>query len=167
MSDPTVRVSYLELTESPAPFRARLGQERVSRERLSVDEYLDLYARVGEPQRWDQRIRMAREELIRLLESQHSQIYVLRDSRREALGFCEFERRLPQIELRNFGLIPPAQGRGLGSWLLRTALHHEWATGPARIWLHTDDWDHPAAMRLYQDAGFRIYMAREQAPAGL
>jgi len=86
---------------------------------------------------------------------------------RQAVGFCEFERCLPEIELRNFGLIPAAQGKGLGSWLLRTALHHEWELGPRRIWLHTDSWDDPAALRLYQDAGFRVYMMREEPPGDL
>lgn len=158
MNETTVRVSYLELIQSPGPIRTHLGDERVSQERLCVDEYLGLYRRVGKPLRWDQRLKMTRSELIRLLESDRSQIYVLRDCRGEALGFCEFERSLPEIELKNFGLVATAQGKGLGS---------EWTVQPSRIWLHTDTWDHPAAVRLYQDAGFRIYMVREEPPGNL
>lgn len=167
MNDTIVRVSYLELTQSPAPIGTRLGTENVSREKLPVGEYLDLYGRVGEAVRWDQRLKMSRSELIHLLKSERSRIYVLRDGRGEALGLCEFERCLPEIELKNFGLVTTAQGKGLGSWLLRTALHHEWGAQPSRIWLHTDNWDHPAAIRLYQDAGFRIYMVREEPPGNL
>jgi ribosomal protein S18 acetylase RimI-like enzyme len=167
MIDAVVRVSYLELTQSPAPIGPHLGAESVSREKLRVDEYLDMYRRIGEPVRWDQRLRIPRSELAQILESDRSQIYVLRDIRRDTLGFCEFERRLPEIELKNFGLIPSAQGKGLGSWLLRTALHAEWRARPSRIWLHTDNWDHPAAVRLYQDAGFRIYTVREEPPGDL
>jgi ribosomal protein S18 acetylase RimI-like enzyme len=74
---------------------------------------------------------------------------------------------LPEIELKNFGLVMEAQGRGLGSWLLHTALHHEWQLQPRRIWLHTDDWDHPAALRLYEKAGFRAYSVREEPPGDL
>src|SRR5262249_47388047 len=103
-----------------------LGAESIAAEKLPVEEYLDLYRRVGEPLRWDQRLTMPRPELIRLLQSASSQIYVLRDSDGRALGLCEFERRLPEIELKNFGLLPLAQGKGLGTWLLRTALQHEW-----------------------------------------
>lgn len=167
MSDTTVRVSYLELTQSPAAIPARSGTERVLQEKLPVSEYLDLYKRIGEPVRWDQRLKMPRSDLTHLLESERSQIYVVRDGGGEALGLCEFERCLPDIELKNFGLVATAQGKGLGSWLLRTALHHEWSVRPSRIWLHTDDWDHPAAVRLYQDAGFRIYMVREEPPGDL
>lgn len=167
MNEITVRVSYFELTQGPAPIRKHLGEERVSQEKLLINEYLDLYRRVGEPLRWDQRLRMPRAELTRLLESDRSQIYVLRDGRAEALGFCEFERCSPDVELKNFGLVATAQGKGLGSWLLRTALHHEWRAQPSRIWLHTDNWDHPAAVHLYQNAGFRIYMVREEPPGDL
>jgi ribosomal protein S18 acetylase RimI-like enzyme len=167
MNFTTVRVSYLELTEPPAPIRPRVGEERIGRETLPISEYLDLYTRVGQPLRWDQRLKMARSELSLLLESERSRIYVLRDHHDEALGFCEFERCLPDIELKNFGLVLKAQGRGLGSWLLRTALHHEWRSQPRRIWLHTDTWDHPAALRLYEKAGFRTYMVRMECPQDL
>lgn len=167
MQDTVVRVSYLELMQSPAPIATRLGRKSVAREKLRVGEYLDLYSRIGGPVRWDQRLGMPRADLTRLLESDRSQIYVLRDGRGEALGFCEFERSLPEIELKNFGLVATAQGKGLGSLLLRTALHHEWTVQPSRIWLHTDTWDHPAAVHLYQDAGFRIYMVREEPPGNL
>ena len=167
MNDTTVRVSYLELTQTPAPIQVRLGEERISRERLPLSEYLDLYRRVGQPLRWDQRLKMPRSELSLLLESERSQIYILRDGDDQALGLCEFERCLPDIELRNFGLIQTARGKGLGSWLLRTALQHEWELQPRRIWLHTDNWDDPAALRLYKKAGFCTYMVREEPPGDL
>jgi len=167
MSSSMVRVSYLELLQAPAPIQIRLGDERISAERIPVDEYLNLYGRVGRPLGWDQRLTMPRSELAFLLDSERSQIYIMRDRQGEALGLCEFERSLPEIELKNFGLVPEAQGRGLGSWLLRTALHHEWTLQPSRIWLHTDDWDHPAALRLYQKAGFRTYGVREEPPGAL
>jgi GNAT superfamily N-acetyltransferase len=122
---------------------------------------------VGQPLRWDQRLKIPRAELSLLLESERSPIYILRDGDDQALGLCEFERCLPDIELKNFGLIQTAQGKGLGSWLLRTALQHEWKLQPRRIWLHTDNWDDPAALRLYKKAGFCTYMVREEPPGDL
>lgn len=167
MSDTTVRVSYLELTRSPAPVPTHAGDERISLERPSIGDYLDLYRRVGEPHRWNQRLETPRSDLTRLLESERSRIYILRGGHDEALGLCEFERGRPDVELKNFGLVPAAQGKGLGTWLLRTALHHEWALQPGRIWLHTDAWDHPAAARLYEAAGFRTYSVRDEPPGDL
>jgi len=158
-----LRVQYLQLTHAPAPIPTRSGPERVAAERLALEDYLSLYRHVGAPLRWDQRLQMPREELSALLQSSRLQTYVLRNTAHQALGFCEFDRSgLPDIELKNFGLIPEAQGRGLGPWLLASALHDEWQLSPKRIWLHTDEWDHPAAVPVYQRAGFELYLTREE-----
>lgn len=161
-----LRVTYLEQSEPAPPPALYWGSERVAVERLSRPDYLALYRRVGEALRWDQRINMPPPELDALLAGGSLHLYVLRDLHAEALGFCEFDRSgFPQIELKNFGLVPEAQGRGLGPWLLATALQGEWRTNPDRIWLHTDTWDHPAAVQIYQRAGFRVFDVRDE-PAG-
>jgi GNAT superfamily N-acetyltransferase len=163
-----VQVTYMELRESPAPPIERRGVERIARERLSLTEYLTLYRNVGEPLRWDQRLRMPEAELGALLDGGLLSIYVLRNLQDHALGFCEFDlSAFPEIELKNFGLIPAAQGGGLGPWLLTMALREVWRSGPKRIWLHTDSWDHPAAIRVYERAGFRAYDVRHEAPGML
>jgi ribosomal protein S18 acetylase RimI-like enzyme len=163
--DETVKVTYLEMRSAPKSFASREGTEHVAAEGLSLEEYLLLYQQVGAPLRWDQRLQMPAQELMALLQSS-LRIYVVRDAAHHALGFCEFDRSgFPEIELKNFGLIPEAQGRGLGSWLLGIALRQEWSSGPQRIWLHTDTWDHPAAIPVYERAGFRVYAIREE-PAG-
>jgi GNAT superfamily N-acetyltransferase len=157
-----LRVTYLEQCEPPSPPALYWGSERVSLDRLSRPDYLELYCRVGEPLGWDQRLTMPERDLEALLAGGMLRIYTLRDIRGEALGLCEFDRsEFPQIELKNFGLVPKAQGRGLGPWLLATALQGEWRSNPDRIWLHTDTWDHPAAVLVYQRAGFRIYDVRD------
>jgi len=160
----TVPVTYLELRLRPAPAPARCGAERIGLERLTLADYLALYRRVGGPVRWDQRLRMPAAELEALLQSDRLRIHVLRDGQGGALGLCEFDcSAFPEIELKNFGLIPEAYGRGLGSWLLAVALEREWHAGPTRVWLHTDSWDHPAARPLYERAGFRVYDVRLEA----
>ena len=168
MSDTLLHVHYLELTQVPTPIPTRVGTERVTTEKLELDEYLDLYQRVGAPLRWDQRLKMPREELRSLLASERLAIYVLRETSGRALGFCEFDRTAwPEIELKNFGLIPEAQGRRLGPWLLAIGLHQEWQSNPTRIWLHTDTWDHPSAIPVYERAGFRTYLIRDEPSAEL
>jgi GNAT superfamily N-acetyltransferase len=163
-----VRVTYMELRKAPPPPTPRRGPERIVRERLSLQTYLALYRSVGEPLRWDQRLLMSEVQLAALLDSGSVDIYVLRDEDGRALGFCEFERGAsPEIELKNFGLIPEAQGRGLGPWLLSVALCEEWKYSPVRIWLHTDAWDHPAAIGVYERAGLQVYAVREEAPGAL
>jgi GNAT superfamily N-acetyltransferase len=161
-------VSYLELrAEPPAPLD-RAGPERIAEESLASEAYLELYRRVGGPLRWDTRLAMPRSALDALLASGRSRIYVVRDAEGRAIGLCEFDLgAFPQIELKHFGLVPEAQGRRLGPWLLSTALCAEWRAGARRIWLHTDTWDHPAALSVYERAGFRVYEVRYEAPEGL
>lgn len=105
VSDMNVTVSYLELTRPPTASEERPCPERITPEKLGLDEYLNLYMLVGESVRWDQRLHMPRAELAGLLVS----------------------ARRP-------------------------------------IWLHTDSWDHPAAIKLYQSAGFQIYLTRDEPP---
>ena len=160
---PVIRVTYLEQTEPALPPALYWGSERIVVERLPRDAYLALYRGVGEPLRWDQRLLMPAAELDALLAGESLRLYVLQDSNGQRLGMCEFDRsRFPQIELKNFGLVPHAQGRGLGPWLLATALQGEWRSNPDRIWLHTDQWDHPAALRVYARAGFRVFDERDE-----
>lgn len=158
-----LRVTYMELREPPPAGSPSARRERICREELNSQTYLHLYRRVGEPYRWDQRLRMPEGELMALLGGGALDVYVLRNEHGQALGFCEFDRReFPDVELKNFGLVPEAQGRGLGSWLLAVALLETWRYSPSRVWLRTDDWDHPAAVRVYQRAGFRVYDVRDE-----
>ena len=165
---PMLRVTYME-ARLPPPLRTpRSGLDRVARERLSIREYLGLYRSVGESLRWDQRLSMPEAELRALLDGDSLRIYVLRNFHDQALGFCEFDHSaLPEIELKNFGLVPAAQGAGLGPWLLMVALQEEWKYNPKRIWLHTDIWDHPAAIHVYERAGFYVYDVRDESPGML
>jgi len=163
-----VRVSYLELTDRPIAVPAYKGTERIALEKLNIDEYLCLYRKVGAAVRWDQRLRMPRGALVELLGAERTRIYVLRSVGADAIGLCEFDRGgFPEVELKNFGVVPECEGGGLGSWLLASALNSEWASRPRRIWLHTDTWDHPAALLLYKRAGLRVTFTRDELPDDL
>jgi ribosomal protein S18 acetylase RimI-like enzyme len=161
-----VRVRYMEQRTAPTLEPKLSAAAVVAVERLSTAEYLALYRRVGEPVHWDQRLRMPSTELESLLAGDELRVYVLRSAAGLSIGLCEFDRSgFPDIELKNFGIAPEAQGRGLGRHLLAAALLQEWQAGLQRIWLHTDNWDHPAAMRLYSSLGFRVFEERDE-PVG-
>jgi GNAT superfamily N-acetyltransferase len=163
MADHRLRVVYMEQRSPPAQVEPRDPQARIAAERLARPDYLDLYRRVGAPWRWDLRLKMDAGALDRWLQDGSVQIYVLRDHG-DAVGFCEFDAScFPVIELTHFGLVPEVQGRGLGPQLLRFSLIEAWRRQPSRIWLHTDAWDHPAAVRTYQRCGFSIFAVREEA----
>ena len=155
-------VTYLEMLDPPkgAALAAPLPAVTIGRERLGPPTYLELYRSVGGPWQWDQRLLMPHGELHAVLEKPSTHVYVLRVGG-HAAGFCEFERvGEPDIELMNFGLVPDAQGKKFGPFLLDHALRQVWSQETRRIWLHTDTNDHPKAIATYERAGFRIYMAR-------
>jgi ribosomal protein S18 acetylase RimI-like enzyme len=103
---------------------------------------------------------MPRDALLALLERPSTWLFVLGLAGRP-VGLCEFERvGEAETELTNFGLVPAAQGRKLGPFLLDHALREVWSRGPRRISLHIDTNDHPHAIATYERAGFRIFMAR-------
>lgn len=74
------------------------------------------------------------------------------------VGLAEIDaRNARDIELAYLGLIPEFIGRGLGRYLVDWAIDAAWDHDPDRVWIHTCTLDHPAALPLYQKAGFTAY----------
>ncbi len=151
-------VTYMEMTdpsEQPLPVASIKGVS-IARERVGVDDYLWLYRSVGGPQRWDQRLKLDQRALRQLIERHDNDIHVLRVAGALA-GFLEIDRgATPDFELMHFGIVPEHQGHRLGPLLLAVGLAAAWQHQPRRIKLHTDEWDHPGALAIYQRAGFGI-----------
>jgi GNAT superfamily N-acetyltransferase len=63
------------------------------------------------------------------------------------------------VEIAYFGLLPEFIGRGLGGPLLTSAIEEAWRPSPpiTRVWVHTCNLDHPAALSNYQARGMVIY----------
>ena len=75
-------------------------------------------------------------------------------------GFFELERQSGgDVEIVYFGLLPAFVGNGLGGWALSEAIDRAWAGGANRVWVHTCDLDHPAALGNYLARGFEVYKA--------
>jgi len=73
-------------------------------------------------------------------------------------GYFELEMQADgNIEIAYFGLLPAVVGEGLGGWALTRAVQECWATGAQRIWMHTCNLDHPAALANYLARGFREF----------
>ena len=58
-------------------------------------------------------------------------------------------------------MIPEFIGRGLGPFLLRSAIDRAWSRPIKRLWVHTRTFDHPKALGHYQRAGFVVYSRQE------
>ncbi|WP_457581501.1 GNAT family N-acetyltransferase [Ensifer canadensis] len=155
-------VTYMEMRARPTgePLLPPVENATFTFERLAAEEFLSLYRAVGKPLRWDQRLRMLADELDAFLRSPSTALYLLRVEGR-AVGLCEFDRAdTDDVELTHFGLIPQAQGRRMGPFLLDGALRAIWDRAPGRVWLRTDTWDHAKAQDTYRRAGFGVFMQR-------
>lgn len=158
----TTQTTYLEmLALDLRPRAAPAGDLDVVRlPAPELKEYRALYSSVGQAHRWVDRLLMPDDELQRILQDDRVEIYLLKVDRQLA-GYAELDRRVPgQIEIAYFGLLPQFIGRGLGKYLLGWTLERAWSYQPNRVWVHTCDLDHAAALPNYLKAGFRIYDQR-------
>lgn len=156
------KTTYLQMFSPPevaeaepsAP-RPDLNVARVSQP--SVEFYRRLYQAVGSDFHWVDRLVMADEELRGIIQDDQVDVFVLTVDKKPA-GYSELDRReTGEIELAYFGLTPEVTGQGLGKYLLDSTLRAAWSYQPRRIWVHTCDLDHPAALPNYLRAGFQIY----------
>ena len=109
---------------------------------------------------WVDRNRLADTDLQAILDDPRIEIYLLQVDRQPA-GYAELDRRITdQVELAYFGLFPQFVGQGLGKYFLGWIVHRAWQGQPRRVWVHTCDLDHPAALHTYLQAGFQIYDER-------
>lgn len=152
-------VTCLEMFEQPLarPLPPDTGLKVEHWEKPSVEDYRDLYRRVGEEWLWVSRLVMPDEKLEAIITDPLVEIYVLTD-REKRLGLLELDfREEGQCEIGYFGVVAEAIGNGSGRILMNAALNHAWAKPIKRLWVHTCNFDHPAAIAFYQRSGFKPY----------
>jgi GNAT superfamily N-acetyltransferase len=153
-------VTYLEMHAAPA--HAPLEPPRpdltiVHARQPTVAYYRWLYDTVGAPWLWTDRRKLDDAQLASIVQRADVEVWVLYAAGVPA-GYVELDRRLPpEIELGYFGLMPEFIGQRLGPWLLDWAIRRAWSYAPSRFWVHTQTLDHPRALALYQQLGFRTY----------
>jgi GNAT superfamily N-acetyltransferase len=154
-----VSVWYLEMTE-PGQLIVRVA----GLDKLRVTEILpkdgrrnrDLYALVGGPWRWVDRLDWSEERWRRHAEVEGTRTWIA-EVNGQAAGYFELEKAGDEVEVGLFGLAPAFIGRGYGGALLTASVQQAWAWGAGRVWLHTCSLDHPGAVENYCKSGFRRY----------
>jgi GNAT superfamily N-acetyltransferase len=164
-----ITITKLEMTTKPAHLHTHLRYEHEGArvmlfkvDRPPVHFYRYLYDTVGRDHVWVDRRRMADEDIAAIVHDENVEIWVVYCEGAPA-GYAELDfRKPPSAELAYFGLIPDFIGRGLGSFLLASAIDIAWSHPIERLWVHTNTLDHPRALPLYQKMGFAPY-AQEQS----
>ena len=123
-------VTFLEMTARPAMRAALpLGVNAVilHAEEPPLAFYRYLQFQVGHPWHWESRLRMDDETLAGRIHAETTDIFVVYLDGAPA-GFFEIDRAKADVtDLAYFGLMPHASGRGLGRWLLMSAIDACWA----------------------------------------
>lgn len=168
MADRAVR-TYLEMRN-----REALGARRVTDpsvrigpvENCPASFYRYLYTEVGREYKWIDRLGWTDAEIRAHLSNRDVGLWLLTVGGAPA-GYFELRRDAAGgVEIAYFGLLPEYIGRGLGGHLLTEAVEQAWSWGAARVWLHTNTLDHPAALANYLKRGFRAFHAETFEPGG-
>lgn len=154
-----VTTTYLQMLSAdelcPAPVVADLLIAEVKVNQFSFNRFL--YQLIGGPWQWTDKLAWSDDQWRQLVYSDlHRTFVAYRDG--AIAGYYELQRDDDAVEILYFGLAPQFIGQGLGGYLLSHALQSAWAwEGTRRVWVHTCDLDHPAALANYQRRGLRIY----------
>ena len=151
-------VTFLEMHEPPV---GQIPPSNLSLRRMSdpdVDEYRQLFRRIGKHWLWFSRLLMTDEELGKIIRHEQVEFFVVADEIGTEIGFVELDfRGAGECELAFIGLLPELAGHGYGRWLLAETLRHAWREDVRRVHVHTCTLDHPAALTAYRRAGFVAY----------
>jgi ribosomal protein S18 acetylase RimI-like enzyme len=109
------------------------------------------YVEVGRHHQWTDNLGRTEAEWQAWAESVETWVAAV-DGRRA--GYYELRKSAGAVEIAYFGLLPHAQGRGLGGHLLTHAMTRAFALAP-RVRVHTCTLDGPHALANYEARGLR------------
>ena len=153
-------VTYLEMTARPTHARPHLPTGPVAAligaETPPAWYFLCLYDAVGAPYEWTDQHARSTDEIEAFLHDPQVMLYSLMRAGWPQGFFVLDSRDRGVCTLSYLGMVRQAIGRGLGSFLMWSAVHMAWdRPGTKRLEVNTCSLDHPRALPLYQKAGFR------------
>jgi GNAT superfamily N-acetyltransferase len=164
MTDSVVR-TYLELTDAGAIRPA--GTPRIEGEvtiaRVDPPDGATsrwFYVEVGRHHQWTDYLHRTDEDWQAWADGVETRVATV-DGKRA--GYYELRKRDDAVEIAYFGLLPHAQGRGLGGHLLTHALQRAFVLAP-RAWVHTCTLDGPHALANYEARGLRRFRTETLGP---
>lgn len=158
-SEVAYSVTYLEMGARPdnawppLPFGSTAALLKA--EKPPVWWFLTLYDAVGRDYSWEDVHEREHAEIEDWLHRDVMSLYTLLDHGWPQGFFLLDQPEDGVTDLAYFGMVPEAVGRGLGGWLLKTAILTAWdVPGTTKVTVNTCTLDHPRALALYQKNGF-------------
>lgn len=159
ISTVNVRTWYLQMLSPPLAESLHVPRHFsiVRAQNPTLSWYRFLYTQVGKDFSWYNRLIMFDDELEKIITDNRVEVWVLYLNGVPA-GFTELDRRVEnEIEVSYFGILPEFRGAGIGRFFLDWIIEKAWSYAPSRLWLHTCELDHVAALSLYVKSGFKQY----------
>lgn len=155
------RVTWLEMAARPrwgwpaAP--ANLPVQLLRAEAPPVWYLLALYDAVGRDYAWEDLHAEPEDKLHSWLDDPAVSLWTMMHKGWPHGFFVLDARGGESCDIAYFGLVPEAMGRGLGTFLMRTAILTGWdIAGVQKLTVNTCSLDHPRALASYQKAGFTV-----------
>jgi len=152
------QVTYLEMTACPSfgwpslPLGSHAALLRA--EDPPSWWFLALYDAVGRDYSWEDMHELSETAMHAWLDRPELSVYALLE-KGWPQGFFALEEQAETTDIAYFGMVPEAVGKGLGGWLLKTAILTAWSReGLQRLTVNTCTLDHPRALAMYQKHGF-------------
>jgi GNAT superfamily N-acetyltransferase len=154
---PVVR-TYLELTDRSGirPAKTPRSEGRIAIAKIDPPDGSTsrwFYENVGRPHQWTDHLGRSADEWQAWADEVETWVATVDGER---AGYYELRAGPQGTEIAYFGLLPDAQGQGLGGHLLTHALQRAFERAP-RVWVHTCTLDGPHALANYQARGLRPF----------
>ena len=116
------------------------------------------YKKVGEKHHWIDRLAWTEKQWTQYISDEKVKTYVLKKNS-DLAGYFELiiHNDNKEVEIAYLGLLEKYQNRGLGSYLLSTAIKNSFLNNPKRVWVHTCSLDHKNALKNYISRGMKIF----------
>ena len=153
------RVTYLEMNDAPKfdwPKNLKYKLSILLAENFPSWYFLFFYKQVGKKYLWTDWLEKSKEEIDQFVNDKQVLLYTLiKDGL--PCGFYMLDYRKKVVcDISFFGLVEEAIGKGLGKYLLKTAILTAWDSRKIKkLTVNTCSLDHKNAIYLYQKYGFK------------
>lgn len=152
------RVTYLEMENCPNfnwPITPKQKLNILLTENIPDWYFIFLYKTVGSSYHWTDQLNKTKKQINNFINDENVKFYSLIKQGWPA-GFYILDFREKFVcDLSYIGLVPDAVGKGLGSFLFKTAILSAWEkTNIEKLTVNTCSLDHKNALPLYQKLGF-------------
>lgn len=161
-------ITLLEMHDRPvlSYTRPRRSGMLLRLDEPSISFYRHLHDEAGTPRSRAMLAALSDEDVFTRLDDEAIEVFVFFIGGAPA-GFFELDRADGRdVEVVHVGLGIEFQGRGLGKYIVATAVETAWDTEPDRVWTSTSADDDPRGLLLYQWAGFVPFETRPADEVG-